>query len=378
MLFPALKARRSPTPPTRVPTVSGATQQAWRLPASTVLPWAVLIAVAMSTQFLFQPFVWRNRPVDEVMLGWVEVIRDRVVVALSIALALVLGGRAPVRTLGMRSLVLVAAIVFGATAGELVLVAFDAPGAPGDARSVFGRALRWSVVAGSVAAMFFIWQRTADARAAMQATELRRAQMERQIAQSRLQMLRSQIEPHFLFNTLATVRRLHHTEPAQGAQLLTHFLDYLRLTLPTLHDEGATLGQEIDLVQAYLGVVAVRMSGRLQVSFEVPDELRACEFPALSIATLVENAVKHGIAPAPAGGAIRVQARRIGATLEVSVADTGIGFSGSGGSGIGLANIRARLHTLYGDAGVLTLEANEPNGVRACIRLPERRREGAA
>ena len=140
----------------------------------------------------------------------------------------------------------------------------------------------------------------------MQATELRRAQMERQIAQSRLQMLRSQIEPHFLFNTLATVRRLHHTEPAQGAQLLTHFLDYLRLTLPTLHDEGATLGQEIDLVQAYLGVVAVRMSGRLQVSFEVSDELRACEFPALSIATLVENAVKHGIAPAPEGGAIQV------------------------------------------------------------------------
>ena len=372
MLSLPLKARRRSAKRANAPAPSAGAHQAWRLPPATVLPWSVLIAVAMSTQFLFQPFVWRNWPLDEVLLGWSEVVRDRVVVALAIALALIGAGRAPARTPAGHALLLGAAIVFGAAVGEVALV-----GAPGDARSVFGRVLRWCVIAGSVAAMFFLWRRTADANAAVQATELRRAQTKRQIAQARLQALRSQIEPHFLFNTLATVRRLHHTEPGQGAQLLASFLDYLRLTLPTLRDERSTLGQEIDLVQAYLGVVAVRMSGRLQVSFDVPAELRGVEFPPLSIATLVENAIKHGIAPLPAGGTVHVQARRLGAVVEVSVADTGVGFSGLGGSGIGLANIRARLQTLYGEQGVLVLETNQPSGVRASIRLPERQGGGA-
>ncbi len=225
--------------------------------------------------FLFQPFVWRSWPVDEVLLGWMEVVRDRLVVALAVGLALIGAGRVPARTPAEHALLLGAAVVFGAAAGEVALIAFGALGAPGDARSLFGHVLRWCVIGGSVAAMFFLWRRTADASAAVQAAELRRSQTERQIAQARLQALRSQIEPHFLFNTLATVRRLHHTEPGQGAQLLASFLDYLRLTLPTLRDASSTLGQEIDLVQAYLGVVAVRMSGRLQVASMCPQSFAA-------------------------------------------------------------------------------------------------------
>jgi len=324
----------------------------------------------MSIQFLFQPFVWRNWPVDEVLLGWVDIARDRVVVALMIALALVGIGRLPARHLTSRALMLAGAIVAGALIGELILLAGGALEAADHLRLLVARVVRWSAVAGSVAAMFYVWRRVSDARSAAQAVELRRLQIERQIAQARLQVLRSQIEPHFLFNTLATVRRLQHTERAQGSRLLANFLDYLRRTLPALQAERTTLGQEIDLVQAYLGVVEVRMSGRLQTSFAVPAALRACELPPFSIATLVENAVKHGIAPSPLGGMVHVEARRIGDALEVTVADTGVGFSGSAGTGIGLANIRARLRTLYGSGGRLSVESNVPSGVRARMHLP--------
>ena len=152
--------------------------------------------------------------------------------------------------------------------------------------------------------------------------------------------------------------------------LLVHLVDYLRATASGLAAHHTTLGDELELVAGYLGVLTLRMSGRLTVRFDVPDDLRSSEFPSLVVATLVENAVKHGLAPLPAGGSIEVVARREGASLVVSVTDTGVGFSGPAGSGIGLANVRSRMWSLYGTAGALTLEAHRPSGVRASIRLP--------
>ncbi|MDP3822516.1 MAG: histidine kinase [Burkholderiales bacterium] len=341
-----------------------------QMPASTVLIGSVVVAVLMSTEYLFQPFVWRNWPWDEVLHGWLEVVRDRVVVALMIGSSLIGASQLPVHSLRARAATLAGAIIAGAATGELLLLAGGAQGAYGGLTPALGRVLRWAVVGGSVAAMWLVWRRAAEASAAAQAVELRRVRLERQATEARLEALRGQIEPHFLFNTLATVRRLQQVEPAQGARLLAHFVDYLRSAQPARQGEAAQLGQEIDLIRAYLGVVALRMAGRLVVSFDVPDDLRALPFPPLTLATLVENAVKHGIEPAPAGGTIMVVVRRIGATLEAVVADTGVGFSGSSGSGIGLANIRARLQTLYGNAGTLKLHANLPSGVRASMHLP--------
>jgi hypothetical protein len=340
------------------------------MPTATVLIWSAVVALLMSTEFLFQMFVWRNWPWDEVLGGWLEVARDRVIVALMIGLALIGSGRFPTATLRGRAAVFAAAIVAGAVVGELLLVAGGAQGAYEGWPAIFGRVLRGAVVGGCVATMWFVWRRAADASSIAQTVELRRVQLQRQATEARLEALRGQIEPHFLFNTLATVRRLQQIEPAQGARLLAHFVDYLRSAQPAHQGEHNTLGQEIDLTRAYLGVVALRMEGRLAVSFEVPDELRALEFPPLTLATLVENAVKHGIEPAPAGGTISVLVRWVDGMLEAVVADTGVGFSGSKGTGIGLANIRARLHTLYGAAGTLRLHGNQPAGVRASMRLP--------
>ena len=348
----------------------------WQLPL-TILAGSVAVGVLMSTQFLFQVFVWRHWPWDEVMSGWLEIARDRVVVALAIGVALVGAVSFPRRGLRSRSAVLGAAILTGATVGELTLLGAGAVGAPGDFAAVIGRIARWLVVAGSIAAMSFMWWRTRDAGAALQATELRRIQLERQAATARLAALRVQIEPHFLFNTLATVRRLHQTEPAQGARLLEHFVNYLRSTQPGFRMQASTLDQEIELARAYLGVVTARMSGRLQVNFDVSEELAQLPFPPLTITTLVENAVKHGIAPLPAGGTITVSVRAVAGALEAVVADTGAGFTASSGSGIGLANIRARLHALYGAGGTLQLRANLPRGVRAAIRVPMNTRQGA-
>ncbi len=352
---------------------------AWYVSIGTMLSWSIAIGLLMSTQFLFQPFVWRNWPLDEIALGWLEQARDSLIVAASIGLALWASALLRVRSTSARAVRMAVAIVLGAAAGQVFLIAVESFSAAQGLPSLVARVLRWSVIGASVAGIYFLWRHSLDAGAAAATEELRRVQVERQAVQARLQALRSQIEPHFLFNTLATVRRLHHTEPADGAQLLGHFLAYLRLALPAHADRRSSLGDELDLVNAYLGVVAVRLSGRLQVRWDVADALRAADFPPLVLATLVENAIKHGIAPAAEGGRIHITAQRDAGAVEVTIADTGIGFAaGATGSGIGLANIRARLQALYGNAGQLSLRANQPNGVCALVRLPYRLGEAAA
>jgi Histidine kinase len=338
--------------------------------------WAALgcgavVAIAMSTQLLFQPFVWRNFEWDAVLQAWFELAGQRLAVALPIAALIALASRRRVRSTLARAALLVAVILAGALAGETALVLAGSLDAPPGAASVVARAAQWVMLALSIAALYYLWRRGATLREQAQATALHRARSERELVQAQLQALRSQIEPHFLFNTLATLRRLHQTEPQQGARLLAHFLDYLASTLPQRHRGHGTLGEEVDLVRAYLGMIEVRMAGRLRIELDVPAALHAFEFPPLTLATLVENAVKHGIGPRPEGGAITVQARRSSPTqLEVVVADTGVGFTGQGGGGVGLANIRSRLQTLYGAAGSLALAANTPSGVRATMRLP--------
>ena len=366
-----------PVPPVApfAPAASAASApraRAWDAPARVVIPAALLVALLLSVQFLAQPFVWRNWPLDEVLLGWRDVFASRALTALSIGLALMAAGRVSVRRASTRAALLAAAITGGAAVGELLPLLFEDRVAQADVLFAAARLLRATVVGCSVAAMVALWRRAADARRAVDAAELQRTQIEQQMAQLRLQVLRSRIEPHFLFNTLATVRRLHHTQPEQGARLLEHFVAYLRWTLASADAQQIRLGQEVDLVNAYLSVVATRMSGRLELRWDVPDGLRDCAVPPLAIATLAENAVKHGIALQPEGCMIEVRASALGSTLEITVTDTGAGLSGSGGSGIGLANVRARLATLYGAAASLGLDHNAPHGVIARLRLPLR------
>ena len=150
------------------------------------------------------------------------------------------------------------------------------------------------------------------------------------------------------------------------------FIDYLRRIMPMLDRSEVPLGEEVDLVRAYLAVIQVRMLARLKVALDVPDRLRHVLVPPLALATLVENAVKHGITPSPSGGEIRIGAVEHAGQLQLCVADTGVGLraDGTGGTGIGLSNVRARLTTLHGARAGLRVETNEPSGVRALLYLP--------
>jgi len=137
-----------------------------------------------------------------------------------------------------------------------------------------------------------------------------------------------------------------------------------------MRENETTLAEEIDLVSAYLGLQKIRMGARLEISIDAPASLLAARVPPMMLATLVENAIKHGIAPLAEGGSILVKARASGGELVLSVADNGRGLTAASGPGVGLANIRARLAALYGERAALALEANTPRGVVAIIRLP--------
>ncbi len=338
--------------------------------AALAFGFATAIAFGMSLQFLAQLFVWRNWPISEVLQGWLYIFRDRLIVAILITLPIVVLDILRTQSPLMRSTLLAASVLGGAIVGEwLVRLLYDEQNA---LAPLLTSALRWGAVAFAVASTYYLWRASADSGEQLRKESMRRQSVEQQLTNTRLTALRKQIEPHFLFNTLATVRRLHQTDPAAGAGMLAGFIDYLRRVLPMLECSEVSLSDEINLIRAYLTVIQLRMLGRLAVTFQVPTNLRAARIPPLALATLVENAIKHGLAPLPYGGTISVTASFQQGLLELIVADNGVGLKADsgGGTGIGLYNVRARLATLYGAKATLQVQANQPTGVCATIRLP--------
>jgi len=214
-------------------------------------------------------------------------------------------------------------------------------------------------------------ERSRSAAMALGDAEVRRIGLEREVAGARLALLQAQVEPHFIFNALANVRRLMRTDTDAGRTLLTDLLRYLEEALPRLRDEHTTLGREAELVRAFLAVHQVRMGPRLRADIDVPPELASRNVPPMVLLTLVENALKHGLQPMVDGGSLRVSARAEGGRLVLAVADTGRGMGSGSGHGTGLANVRARLKQMYGAEASLSLAVNEPQGVVATITLPD-------
>ncbi|WP_085318014.1 histidine kinase [Derxia lacustris] len=199
-------------------------------------------------------------------------------------------------------------------------------------------------------------------------------QIKRQLAEARMQAMQAQVEPHFLFNTLAAIDHLIETDPPRASTMQKHLIQYLRGALPKMRERATTLGRELELVASYLEILKVRMEDRLTVALDVPAGLRSASFPPMMLQSLVENAIKHGLEPAPDGGRLTVAAEIVDGALRVAVADTGVGFdpanSSTRGTGLGLANIRDRLALLHGDQARLTVTANAPAGTVVAIELP--------
>jgi sensor histidine kinase YesM len=224
----------------------------------------------------------------------------------------------------------------------------------------------------SVSLFFLLKIRETRAAEALHKAEAERLLLAKHAMESELKLMQAQIEPHFLFNTLASVQFLTETDPPQASRLLGHLLSYLRAALPQMRSASTTLGQEVEFAEAYLNILRMRMGPRLDFSIDVPDPLRTHPFPPVLLISVVENAVTHGLEPQAAGGSVRIAARQDGGRLLVTVTDTGSGLAAESrpGRGVGLANVRERLVALFGTRGRFTLEDAEPRGARATIEIP--------
>ena len=209
----------------------------------------------------------------------------------------------------------------------------------------------------------------AEAQADQARERVRSTELERQAVAAELRALQAQIEPHFLFNTLANVVSLIDGEPAQARRMLERLIELLRSSLAASRAEHATLGQEAALLAAYLDILKVRMGDRLGYVLEIPDELASARLPPLILQPLVENAIRHGLEPKVEGGSVQVRARGNGQELVVEVEDDGLGFAPRAGIGVGLGNLRDRLASSYGTAARLVVEEAGP-GTRVRLTLP--------
>jgi hypothetical protein len=201
-----------------------------------------------------------------------------------------------------------------------------------------------------------------------------RESMQRQLSEAKMQMMQAQVEPHFLFNTLASVEHLIETDPPRASAMQRSLIKYLRAVLPQMRENAlvTNLGREADMVVAYLNLLKMRMEERLTVDFDIPEGLRTAAFPPMMLQSMVENAIKHGLEAKPEGGTLKVRAEVAHNKLRVIVTDNGLGFGAvpSDGTGLGLMTIRERLKLLHGNQGQLLIAANSPSGVIATIEVP--------
>ena len=218
-----------------------------------------------------------------------------------------------------------------------------------------------------------IWRRRLDELSAQMALAEERKRVEaaeRAAVQANLRALQAQIEPHFLFNTLANVVGLIHPQPDTAKLMLEKFINYLRASLTATREQETTLGNEYQLMANYLAILQIRMGDRLRVTIDLPADLATQHMPSMLLQPLLENAIKHGLEPKVEGGSITLQARREGDSLRITVGDTGLGFSGATSRGLGLRNVRERLDKLFGDKASLTIEENQPSGTRVILIIP--------
>lgn len=267
------------------------------------------------------------------------------------------------------------AVGLGAALGtwlRYVVAAMDDPVNKVELGWVVSTIALWSLLGGMAYALLRVSRAQREGRDELARLFRERETLKTQQTEAQLSALNAQIEPHFLFNTLANVKRLYETQPERGRDMLVALIAYLRAALPGMRRHESALADELELVRHYLAILQMRMGERLAFNISAPPDLLEARLPTLVLPTLVENAIKHGLSPLPEGGRIEIRADHAAdGGLVVEVADNGQGFgTASGGAGVGLANTRARLAARFGDAATLELEAVQPRGVVARVRLP--------
>lgn len=231
------------------------------------------------------------------------------------------------------------------------------------------------IVASIILKITYKGQLQAEVKAAEATQTAEAEQLKRQVLEARVAAMQAQVEPHFLFNTLASIDHLIETDSPRASAMQKHLIALLRASMPMMRDAHPTphtLGRELGMVRPYLEILKVRMEDRLQSDIQVADGLLSAQLPPLMIQSLVENAIKHGLEPKPEGGALVVRAEIAHGQLCVTVADTGLGFgkAATSGTGVGLGNIRERLQLLHGDRASLVVTENTPCGTKIALNVP--------
>jgi LytS/YehU family sensor histidine kinase len=264
--------------------------------------------------------------------------------------------------------VIAAPVVVGAVAGTLIGILANGLNPISFLReysAFFARSLVVSLLFGAMVSYMFV------SLEMLSREKVKRLEVEKNAAETELKLLQSQMEPHFLFNTLSNIIGLIDTDGDRARRMLESLSSFLRGSLLTARQRTITLSQELDVVRNYLDIFTVRMGDRLDYVIDVPADIMGCRIPPLLVQPLVENAIKHGIEPSVRGGTISVQGVRDGYSIRIEVCDSGVGINEkSPGNGVGLSSIRKRLELLYGARGRLVLEENKPTGVKAAIEIP--------
>ena len=218
---------------------------------------------------------------------------------------------------------------------------------------------------------FYAYEQTATAQKELATARQTQSEQEKTLLLSHLKQLQSQIEPHFLFNTLANISAMIDSNPTGARTMLERLTELLRGALAQNRKGSVRLTQELELIDAYLGIQAIRLGSRLQYTI-VNNVQHDMTLPPMLLQPLVENAIKHGLEPQAAGGRIDVSVNETEQSLRIEVADTGTGFSQAGatsGQGVGLNNVRERLAMLFGDSASLSIVESEQTGVLATIQI---------
>jgi hypothetical protein len=234
----------------------------------------------------------------------------------------------------------------------------------------------WFLLISAIIKITYKGKVQAEAKAA-QATEVAESEsLKRQVVEARMAAMQAQVEPHFLFNTLASIDHLIETDPARASIMQKNLIARLRASMPTMREANAQstrdLGRELAVIRPYLEILKVRMEERLHTDVRVSDGLLSAEFPPMMLQSLVENAIKHGLEPKAEGGSLTVAAEIVHGKLAVTVADTGLGFgkAATAGTGIGLSNIRERLALLYGGKASMAITETAGGGTTVTITVP--------
>lgn len=314
-------------------------------------------------------------------LSWTAalILSGAMFAALSFALAAVWFGPSRART-GLKSMAVVVLLavtgaLLGGFFGRLIMT-----GSIDDVVSTFARAAPQILIGGLVTGLVFAVMMVSVAQyrrsqLLRQNADLQRQagaeRMGRQLADAKLKLMQAQVEPHFLFNTLASVQQLAEGRAPEAAAMTAQLIKFLRAGLAGLREDSSTLEREFAAIGAFLEIMVTRMGDRLSFELRLPSDLRATTVPPAMLISLVENAIKHGIEPAIEPATIRVEAMATEKELQIVVADTGIGpNTRNSGGGVGLDNIRQRLRILYSGRAHLVVKANEPHGFHATIILP--------